>query len=389
MVEESEIREQGGTAVASREGFHDFKELKTTALSRMWIAHKDGKRFLIKTTKDNSELQLRTLRREYELSAECDHPNIVHVYTTEQLPMGMGIVMEYIEGRTLSEFIAENPPKRERQRIFEELMAAVGYLHKRGIIHNDLKPDNILITRADNTLKLIDFGLADSYAEYALRSLGCTPHYASPELREHADRIDARSDIYSIGIIMMEMLGVSYIVRRCTNAIPAKRYANIEALQRSWHRYNRRWRVALNLLVAIIIASAVAVQTTWVVRTHRKESHRKELIQRMESGINEICNTSIEHIKASHYMEFAAQEVLIMWERCDSLNKAIATEARDEAEQAIVATKYGEIYQQRYLDAVAAIDTMPSFYIETDLEQIVYYDSLLNNRLRYTPYPSK
>ena len=389
MVEESEIRKQGGTAVASREGFHDFKELKTTALSRLWIAHKDGKRFLIKTTKDNSELQLRILRREYELSAECNHPNIVHVYTTEQLPMGMGIVMEYIEGRTLTEFIAENPSKKERQRIFAELIAAVGYLHKRGIIHNDLKPDNILITRADNTLKLIDFGLADSDAEYALRSLGCTPRYASPELQAHADRIDARSDIYSIGIIMMEMLGVSSITKRCTNAIPAKRYANIEELQRAWHRHNRGWRVALNLLVAIIIISAVAVQTLWVVRIHHKERHRKELIQRMQSGINEICNTSIEHIKASRYIEFATKEVLIMWERCDSLSKAITAETLDEAEQAIVATKYGEIYQQRYFDAVAVMDTMPSFNIEANLEQRIYYDSLLNNNLQYIPYPEE
>lgn len=389
MVEESEIREQGTANGIITEGFHNFNELRITALSRLWIAHKNGKRFLIKTTKDNSEAQQRMLRREYELSLECDHHNIVHIYTIEQLPIGMGIVMEYIEGRTLTEFIAENPSKKERQRIFAELIAAVGYLHKRGIIHNDLKPDNILITRADNTLKLIDFGLADSDAEYALRSLGCTPRYASPELQAHTDRIDARSDIYSIGIIMMELLGVSSIVRRCTNAIPAKRYANIEELQRAWHRHNRGWRVALNLLVAIIIISAVAVQTSWVVRIHHKERHRKELIQRMQSGINEICNTSIEHIKASRYIEFAAQEALIMWERCDSLSKAITAETLDETEQAIVATKYGEIYQQRYLDAVAAMDTMPSFYIESDLEQIIYYDSLLNNNLQYIPYPEE
>lgn len=389
MVEESEIREQGTSNGIITEEFHNFNELRITALSRLWIAHKNGKRFLIKTTKDNSEAQQRMLRREYELSLECDHHNIVHIYTIEQLPIGMGIVMEYIEGRTLTEFIAENPSKKERQRIFAELIAAVGYLHKRGIIHNDLKPDNILITRADNTLKLIDFGLADSDAEYALRSLGCTPRYASPELQAHADRIDARSDIYSIGIIMMEMLGVSSITKRCTNAIPAKRYANIEELQRALHRHNRGWRVALNLLVAIIIISAVAVQTSWVVRTHHKERHRKELIQRMQSGINEICNTSIEHIKASRYIEFATKEVLIMWERCDSLSKAITAETLDEAEQAIVATKYGEIYQQRYIEAVAAMDTMSSFYIESDLEHIVYYDSLLNNNLQYTPYPEE
>ena len=183
------------------QGFHNFKLLKTTANASLYLAFKAGKRFLIKTTKDNFERQIKMLRREYELSIDCDHPPIVHIYTIEeQLPFGTGLVMEYIEGRPLDKYLSENPSKKERERIFFELLAAVCYLHKRGVIHNDLKPENILISHADNTLKLIDFGLADSDAEYALRTLGCTPRYASPELQAQSREVDARSDIYSIGV---------------------------------------------------------------------------------------------------------------------------------------------------------------------------------------------
>ena len=157
-------------------GFYDFKLLKTTAYSRLYVALKQGRRVLIKTTKDNSEWQLRLLRREYELSKNCDHPHLVHIYDFDpELPMGAALIMEYIEGRTLDAYLAERPTSRDRKRLFGELLSAVDYLHQRGIIHNDLKPENILITRANNTLKVIDFGLADSDAEYALRTLGCTP----------------------------------------------------------------------------------------------------------------------------------------------------------------------------------------------------------------------
>ena len=133
--------------------FRDFKLLKTTVYAKLWRVSHDGKYFLIKTIKDNSEHQISMLRREYELSVGCDNPNIVHVVSYEKnILEGDGIVMEYLEGRTLDEFLLEKPSLETKQRIFGELLSAVNYLHKKGIIHNDLKPENIIITRSDNTL---------------------------------------------------------------------------------------------------------------------------------------------------------------------------------------------------------------------------------------------
>ena len=242
MTKESGIFEKEVFLQKDNDNFHDYKLLKTTAYSKLWRVSRDGKYFLIKMTKNNSEYQQKMLRREYEISIGCDNPNIVHVFTYERnLPEGEGIVMEYIEGRTLDEFLLEKPSLKTKQRIFGELLSAVNYLHKRGIIHNDLKPENILITRVDNTLKIIDFGLADNDAFYVLKTLGCTQRYASPELLSQdvrtriatsKQKIDARSDIYSIGIIMQDIFDGRYkrIINKCIKENVGCRYPDISSL---------------------------------------------------------------------------------------------------------------------------------------------------------------
>ena len=127
MIEESDIFEDTPYNGDTTQGFHNFKLLKTNAHVSLYLAFKAGKRFFVKTTKDNSERQNAMLRREYELSIDCDHPHIVHIYTIEeQLPFGAGLVMEYVDGRTLDKYLAENTSKKERNRIFLELLSAVG-----------------------------------------------------------------------------------------------------------------------------------------------------------------------------------------------------------------------------------------------------------------------
>ena len=222
----------------------------------------------------------------------------------EDLPdLGPSIIMEYIEGCTLSEWLSTNPPQNERRRVFEELLTAVNYLHQRGIIHNDLKPDNILISRADNTLKLIDFGLADSDAHIALRRLGCTPKYASPELQARGE-VDARSDIYSIGVIMGELFGGRHkrIAERCTKQHPQERYTNIAALQHAWQGRNRCIRlVATILLITMVLPSVVEH-----IASVGKERKREALMEEIKSEVENRYMLSADSIKMAHYKEFAA-----------------------------------------------------------------------------------
>lgn len=280
------------------------KLLRESAGALLYSTIREGKRLLIKTTKDKSEYQTMLLRREWELSIECDHPHIIHTLLLEDLPdLGPSIIMEYIEGCTLSEWLSTNPPQNERRRVFEELLTAVNYLHQRGIIHNDLKPDNILISRADNTLKLIDFGLADSDAHIALRRLGCTPKYASPELQARGE-VDARSDIYSIGVIMGELFGGRHkrIAERCTKQHPQERYTNIAALQHAWQGRNRCIRLVATILLITMVLPSVVEHIASVGKERKEVAVMEEIDYEVESRYG----LSADSIKMAHYKEFAA-----------------------------------------------------------------------------------
>ena len=404
-----------------KQGFQEFKLLKSTAYAMLYLTIKDGKRFLVKTAKTNSEGLQRLLRREYELSIDCDHPHVAHVYTyEEQLPVGAGILMEYIDGRTLGEYIAEGHSLRERQRLFEELLSAVEYLHKRGVIHNDLKPDNILISHSADRLKLIDFGLADSDAEYALRTLGCTPRYASPELQCRGE-VDARSDIYSLGVIMSEMFGSSVVARRAMNTNPTRRYSSVEQMRRAWQRPNRHWLwVLVNIIVAAVVASVAymvsLIETPSVMPTVTPiesvadddkrvieemavvevqpvatavQSNIDELLERLEEGVADIGSIIADSIKTESFREFAFRHIQSMWPRCDSLSRVLIAEATTPEHRALINATSEHVAWQCYEMLMEQALLLPSVLNDLSREEQEFYLSLINRGLPYRPFEAE
>ena len=369
MTKESGIFEKEVFLQKDNDNFHDYKLLKTTAYSKLWRVSRDGKYFLIKTTKDNSEYQQKMLRREYEISIGCDNPNIVHVFTYERnLPEGEGIVMEYIEGRTLDEFLLEKSSLKTKQRIFGELLSAVNYLHKRGIIHNDLKPENILITIADNTFKIIDFGLADNDAFYVLKTLGCTQRYASPELLSQdvrtrlvtsKQKIDARSDIYSIGIIMQDIFDGRYkrIINKCIKENVGSRYPDISSLQRKWNGRNKVWKY-----LSVIVILLVAAFPTYLYLS--EDNAEKKEIAIKEAKIAEIKSD----IRAFY-------EVYI-----NELNSRTDTEGYIElSEYAKLMTEFAEEYTQYMNDKVYTLT-------DDELKQIAILEMTSNYNAFYNEF---
>ena len=149
-------------------------------------------------------------RREAQAAANLSHPNIVPVFDWGQDAGTYFIVMELVDGTSLAEIVRGSrtlTPSRAAQ-ITAQVAAALGYAHRAGVVHRDIKPGNILIT-TDGQVKVTDFGIAQAVAsEDHLAEAGSvmgTATYFSPEQAEGA-AVDGRSDVYSLGVVLYELL---------------------------------------------------------------------------------------------------------------------------------------------------------------------------------------
>jgi tRNA A-37 threonylcarbamoyl transferase component Bud32/CheY-like chemotaxis protein len=146
--------------------------------------------------------------REYDLVSRLEHPNIARIYDLGVADDHVYIAMEYFPGGDLRSRMREAMPWAEALGYLRQLAAALGALHAIGVLHRDVKPGNVLL-RDDASVALIDFGLARQLGlESDITGTGAifgTPHYMSPE-QGHGLPLDERSDLYSLGIVLHEML---------------------------------------------------------------------------------------------------------------------------------------------------------------------------------------
>ena len=209
----------------------------------------------------------RMLQKEFELHSRLLHPNIVRVTALEEIPsLGTCIVEEWVEGETLSLLLRKGLlSKSDRRRILRDIISAVGYLHSMGVVHRDLKPQNIMVRKKGGEALLIDFGLADSgdYAE--LKQAAGTDGYISPEqFTDGQARIT--DDIYSLGVIMKELYPeYPRIANRCTAPLD-KRPKDTSVLLRMLDRADRRpklvaWGVAAAVLAVAVFAVTLHVRS--------------------------------------------------------------------------------------------------------------------------------
>ncbi len=163
---------------------------------------------LLRSDRNRSDLSERFLR-EIRLLAGLSHPHIARLNTAFQHEDQIAMVMEYIEGEDLHSKLHSPWPHRAMEGItyVRQVLSALVYAHARGVIHRDIKPSNIMITH-EGEAKLLDFGMAFQSADmshtkpgYVLGSL----HYMSPE-QVRGERVDARSDLYSTGVTLYEIL---------------------------------------------------------------------------------------------------------------------------------------------------------------------------------------
>lgn len=228
------------------------------------------------------------LRKEFVVGISLWHPNIVRMISIQSdLVDGVpGIVMEYVDGVTLGEFLDTNPSLEERIKIADQMISAMRYYMGKQVVHCDLKPANVLITHNGHNVKLIDFGLADVDNSNIFKGHAGTDRYAAPEQKRSDGVVDCRSDIYAFGhllkLLRLPMM-FSPIIRRCLKAKQADRYQNPVDLYLDFEKAKTfrvsKWAIT-TLVLGVLIVAVSFVVGNWISESTQNhvQSSRDKII---------------------------------------------------------------------------------------------------------------
>ena len=207
------------------------------------------------------------LRKEFETGYRLEHPNLVRYISLDS----DSILMEYVEGETLSQRLSTHPDyftkRKNMDKFFRQLLDVVSYLHSHQVLHLDLKPDNILLTRINDDVKLIDLGCC--YTDSFPDTTGHTNAFAAPE-QLSGGVVGIPTDVFAIGKIL-ECLPAhtiyNKVIVRCTAEDPSARYQSVEEILRDVSHGWRYWRV-----VAILAALLATIVIGIALFSHQPES---------------------------------------------------------------------------------------------------------------------
>ena len=272
-----------------------------------------GKLHFLKKLKPEHEdniLFREALRKEFEIGFRLEHPNIVRYVSFHDDE----ILMEYVDGEDLLAFLKNHPTYFADAEHFDkfvgQLLSALQYLHDNQVLHLDLKPENIMLTRIGCDVKVVDLGCC--YSDTFVDSTGYTTQYAAPE-QLAGRKVDVRTDIYAVGKIL-ELLPhhpiYNKVIKRCLNKNPQDRYPSIADLKAALAtkkivRKNMMWVASITVVVfSFLLLSFVfkfsSVPNPAIKNTSVQEEADtiKHLIQNPQKSKNPTANPIV--VQNSH-----------------------------------------------------------------------------------------
>lgn len=313
--------------VAYSADWQDITLLQERKSNVLYYAQRYGKRYVIKGLHADyqSKTDFRLLQeKEFALGIALNHPHIAETYSLEEVEgCGRCIVMEYVDGTTLAEWLASKPSQTARERVMMQLLDALAYIHSLQLVHHDLKSSNILITRNGQNAKLIDFGLS--------------------ELDATNPQNDIQQDIQKFGQILHLLFPTRYqhIRQQCVQG----HFANIAAIRQAIEKRQRRQK-HLPYLVAIIIllvSVLLSVRTYLLYRESeqmaqvanayaQKQQREQEMIQQIYRLLD-METEKLQHI-ADNAMSYTVfnQQFLNFWEYHAQVRDSLANCYADDTD---------------------------------------------------------
>lgn len=239
--------------------FEEIQKIPSKGFSLLLRAKRNGQWWMLKGLKPefrNDFVYQELLHKEYNILSIVKGQYVVAASGMENVDgYGECIVMEWVDGITLKQWLTLRPTRMEKRRVVSQLLDALQSVHGKQVVHRDLKLENVMVTRNGQNVKLIDFGLADTDSYAVFKQPAGTDGFISPE-QSSTSLTDCRNDIYSLGCILQLMnLGWIYrsVIARCL-APAVKRYEDVETIRSAMRSVRRRMHVACLLIVFFLFS---------------------------------------------------------------------------------------------------------------------------------------
>ena len=251
----------------------DMQEIKTASIQKLTTGKDGGQDVLLVSLKEayQSKPQYqRALKKEFDRCKDFDHQHLVKYLAMKDVEgLGTCIEMEWEDSRSLLEYLDEGHSEDEKKRVVTQIAAALEYLHENGMVHGALDPTFIFITKKTDEVKVLNLRLR--YAD-TMSMPNSSLRFIAPEAKDGTVTLDARADVYSLGMIVKTMnLGTEYdqVVNGSCSFGRSERYASIEDFMEAFehHRYSRKNeatsspvnRKMIGLVAAIAVLVVIAV----------------------------------------------------------------------------------------------------------------------------------